>query len=157
MRAFDFSPLYRSTVGFDQLATLLDTVTKDAAEPGYPPYNIELIGEAAYRITMAVAGFSEKELSIETKQNELTISGDREQKDETNKYLHRGIAARSFERRFQLADHVKVTGADLENGLLNVDLVREIPEEMRPRQITIQKGTSRSGSKPAIEGKAETA
>lgn len=157
MRAFDLSPLYRSTVGFDQLATLLDTVTKDAAEPGYPPYNIEVTGETAYRITMAVAGFSEEELTIEAKHNELSISGHREQTEETNNYLHRGIAARSFTRRFQLADHVKVTGASLENGLLNVDLVREIPEEMRPRQIAIQKANGKNGAKPAIEGKAKTA
>ena len=153
MRTFDFSPLYRSTVGFDRLASLLDSVAQDTAQPGYPPYNIELTGENEYRITMAVAGFAEDDLSLEAKQNLLTISGNREQKSDA-KFLHQGIAARSFERRFQLADHVNVAGAKLENGLLHVDLVREIPEEMRPRQIAIQSGKS---GKETIEGKAEAA
>ena len=148
MRAFDFSPLYRSTVGFDQMASLLDAISKDQSQPTYPPYNIERTGENAYRITMAVAGFAESDLSLEAKQNELTITGKREQADEGN-YLYRGIATRSFERRFQLADHVKVAGAELENGLLHVDLVREIPEEMKPRQIQIR---SAEGKNRAIEG-----
>lgn len=135
MRTFDFSPLYRSTVGFDQLQSLLDTVSRDAT-PTYPPYNIERLGESDYRITMAVAGFAEKDLSLEVKQNVLTISGKRSE-PENAKYLHQGIAGRSFERRFQLAEHVEVKGAQLENGLLHVDLVRRIPEELKPRQIAI--------------------
>lgn len=135
MRTFDFSPLYRSTVGFDQLQSLLDTVSRDAS-PTYPPYNIERLGESDYRITMAVAGFAEKDLSLEVKQNVLTISGKRGE-PENAKYLHQGIAGRSFERRFQLAEHVEVKGAQLENGLLHVDLVRRIPEELKPRQIAI--------------------
>jgi molecular chaperone IbpA len=135
MRTFDFSPLYRSTVGFDQLQSLLDSVTRDTS-PSYPPYNIERLGENEYRITMAVAGFSEKDLEIEVKQNALTISGKRAEPENAN-YLYQGIAGRSFERRFQLADHVEVKGAHLENGLLHVDLVRRIPEELKPRQVSI--------------------
>ncbi|HUD51322.1 Hsp20 family protein, partial [Parvibaculum sp.] len=115
MRTFDFSPLYRSTVGFDQLQSLLDSVTRDAGQPTYPPYNIERLGESDYRISMAVAGFAEQDLSIEVKQNVLTISGKRNEPENTN-YLYQGIAGRSFERRFQLADHVEVKGARLENG-----------------------------------------
>ncbi|MGB5948096.1 MAG: Hsp20 family protein [Parvibaculum sp.] len=147
MRTFDFSPLYRSTVGFDQLQSLLDSVTRDAT-PTYPPYNIERLGEAEYRITMAVAGFSENDLSIEVKQNVLTISGKRTEPENTN-YLYQGIAGRSFERRFQLADHVEVKGAQLENGLLHVDLVRRIPEELKPRQIAIKSSVSNART---IEG-----
>lgn len=147
MRTFDFSPLYRSTVGFDQLQSLLDSVTRDAT-PTYPPYNIERLGEAEYRITMAVAGFSENDLSIEVKQNVLTISGKRSEPENTN-YLYQGIAGRSFERRFQLADHVEVKGAQLENGLLHVDLVRRIPEELKPRQIAIKSSVSNART---IEG-----
>lgn len=147
MRTFDFSPLYRSTVGFDQLQSLLDSVTRDAT-PTYPPYNIERLGEAEYRITMAVAGFSENDLSIEVKQNVLTISGKRSEPENTN-YLYQGIAGRSFERRFQLADHVEVKGAQLENGLLHVDLVRRIPEELKPRQIAIKSPVSNART---IEG-----
>lgn len=139
MRTFDFSPLYRSTVGFDQLQSLLDSVTRDASQPTYPPYNIERLGESDYRITMAVAGFAEKDLTIEVKQNVLTISGKRAEPEASN-YLYQGIAGRSFERRFQLADHVEVKGAHLENGLLHVDLVRQIPEQMKPRQIEISTG-----------------
>ena len=156
MRAFDFSPLYRSTIGFDQLANLFDSATRDSQQSSYPPYNIERTGEASYRITMAVAGFGEKDLNIELKQDQLTITGKRETtaQEEANQYLYQGIAARSFERRFQLADHLKVTGAALENGLLHVDLVREIPEEMKPRQILIktEKGTGKT-----IEGVANAA
>ncbi len=148
MRAFDFSPLYRSTVGFDQLQSLLDSVTRDASQPTYPPYNIERLGESDYRITMAVAGFAEKDLSIEVKQNVLTISGKRTEPEATN-YLYQGIAGRSFERRFQLADHVEVKGAHLENGLLHVDLVRQIPEQMKPRQIEI---SAAAPAQKTIEG-----
>lgn len=153
MRTFDFSPLYRSTVGFDQLQSLLDSVTRDASQPAYPPYNIESTGENKYRITMAVAGFSEKELSIEVKQNVLTISGKHEEAGNAN-YLYQGIAGRSFERRFQLADHVEVNGARLENGLLHVELTRVIPETLKPRQIPIS--STPTGSR-AIEGKLAAA
>jgi molecular chaperone IbpA len=140
MRTFDLAPLYRSTVGFDRLFSMLDGF--DAA-PGYPPYNIERTGETAYRISVAVAGFGENDLSIEAKENTLTIRGGREvnkeAKDEkkSGEVLYQGIAARAFERVFQLADYVQVKGATLENGLLHVDLVREIPEAKKPRQIPI--------------------
>lgn len=139
MRTFDLTPLYRSTVGFDRLFSLLDqTAGVENGVPGYPPYNIERTGENAYRITMAVAGFSDKELSIESRQNALTVKGEKKVEEGQNaEVLYRGIAGRGFERRFQLADHVEVRGASLENGLLHVDLVREIPEAMKPRQIAI--------------------
>ena len=140
MRTFDLAPLYRSTVGFDRLFSLVDQLAgNDGASPGYPPYNIERTGENAYRITVAVAGFAEGDLNLEVKENTLTIRGEHqngsgEHKSET---LYRGIAARAFERVFQLADYVQVKGASLENGLLHVDLVREIPEAKKPRQIPI--------------------
>ena len=135
MRTFDLAPLYRSTVGFDRLFSMLDGF--DAA-PGYPPYNIERTGENDYRISVAVAGFGEDELHIEAKENTLTIKGEKQVKEENNgEVLYQGIAARAFERVFQLADHVVVKGASLENGLLHVDLVREIPEAKKPRQIAI--------------------
>ena len=142
MRPFDLSPLYRSTVGFDRLAQLIDNVAGMEAETPYPPYNIERLGENEYRITMAVAGFEEDELKIEMKESALSIRGDKkpEAKDTERRYLHRGIASRSFERRFQLADHVEVKGASLENGLLNIDLVRNLPERMKPRVIPIGAG-----------------
>jgi molecular chaperone IbpA len=137
MRTFDLTPLYRSTVGFDRLFSLMDGV--DTA-PGYPPYNIERTGENDYRVTVAVAGFGENELSIESKENTLTIKGSKQTTAEQNgEVLYQGIAARAFERVFQLADHVQVKGAVIENGLLHVDLVREIPEAKRPRQIPIGK------------------
>lgn len=140
MRHFDLSPLYRSTVGFDRLFSMLDQVA--GGDPGatYPPYNIERTGENAYRITVAVAGFAERELTIETKENTLSIRGSKENRadnDDRPEVLYQGIAARAFERRFQLADHVQVTGAALENGLLHVELVREVPEAAKPRQIPI--------------------
>ncbi|MDB5558511.1 MAG: molecular chaperone [Enterovirga sp.] len=138
MRQFDLAPLYRNTVGFDRLFSMLDQIGGSESAPSYPPYNIERTGETAYRISVAVAGFSQEDLSIEVKENGLTIRGDKktsvEQKAEV---LYQGIAARTFERRFQLADYVQVTGASLENGLLHVDLVREIPEAKKPRQIAI--------------------
>ncbi|MBV9234429.1 MAG: Hsp20 family protein, partial [Xanthobacteraceae bacterium] len=140
MRTFDLAPLYRSTVGFDRLFSMLDNVAGfDGGTPGYPPYNIERTGENAYRISVAVAGFSESELSIEAKENTLTIRGDKQTKTEEKKseVLYQGIAARAFERVFQLAEHVVVNGASLENGLLHVDLVREVPEAKKPRQIAI--------------------
>ena len=146
MRAFDFAPLYRSTVGFDRLFSMLDGLGQPESAPAYPPYNIERLGENAYRISMAVAGFGENELSIETRPNTLTVRGDKaETKDEDeNEVLFRGIAARSFERRFQLADHVEVRSASLENGLLHIDLVREIPEAMKPRKIEIARANGKS-------------
>ena len=137
MRTFDLTPLYRSTVGFDRLFSMLDDGFE--AAPGYPPYNIERTGDNAYRISVAVAGFGESELSIEAKENTLTIKGSKEAKDEkkNGEVLYQGIAARAFERVFQLADYVQVKGASLQNGLLHVDLVREIPEAKKPRQIPI--------------------
>lgn len=143
MRNFDFTPLYRSTVGFDQFADLLDrTFSGDVAKTTYPPYNIEKTAEDAYQISIAVAGFSEADLSIETRDNQLFISARKseEPQDEGRTFLHRGIAERSFEKRFQLADHVIVTGASVENGMLFVDLVREIPEALKPRRIEIASG-----------------
>ena len=141
MRTFDLAPLYRSTVGFDRLFSMLDNAAGFDAAPGYPPYNIERTGENAYRISVAVAGFAEASFRIEAKENTLTIRGEKQEKPETQgEVLHQGIAARAFERRFQLADHVQVTGATLENGLLHVDLVREIPEAKKPRQIPIGNG-----------------
>src|ERR1041385_7986220 len=136
MRTFDLAPLYRSTVGFDRLFSMLDGFE---ATPGYPPYNIERTGENDYRISVAVAGFAENELSIESKENTLTIKGERQvkQDNDAGEVLYQGIAARAFERQFQLADYVQVKGAALENGLLHVDLVREIPEAKKPRQIAI--------------------
>jgi len=151
MRNFDFTPLYRSTVGFDQFADLLDrTFAGEAGKTTYPPYNIEKISDDAYRISIAVAGFSEDDLTVETKENQLLISARKseETKDEGKTFLHRGIAERAFEKRFQLADHVIVTGASVENGMLHVELVREMPEALKPRTIEIN-------AKKAIEGKVE--
>jgi molecular chaperone IbpA len=144
MRTFDLTPFYRSTVGFDRLFGLLDSVADGTAQT-YPPYNIERTGENAYRITMAVAGFGEGELSIEAKENTLTVKGEKktETEEKDREFLYRGIGARTFERRFQLADHVEVKGASLENGLLHVDLVREVPEAMKPRQIAINGGKAK--------------
>jgi molecular chaperone IbpA len=134
---FDLTPLYRSTIGFDRLAQMLD----DAAgfeTPAYPPYNIERVGEDEYRITMAVAGFGQADINIEVKGNALTVTGKKAEKAEAKtEFLHQGIAARTFERRFQLADHVEVKGADMDNGLLHISLKREIPEAMKPRTVAI--------------------
>lgn len=144
MRTFDLSPLYRSTVGFDRLFSLLDQVSGVEATPSYPPYNIERTGENAYRITLAVAGFADADLSIESKQNTLTIRGEKQKAAEpAGEMLYQGIAARAFERRFELADHVEVKAATLANGLLHVDLVREIPEQFKPRQIPIGTGSAK--------------
>jgi molecular chaperone IbpA len=149
MRTFDLAPLYRSTVGFDRLFSMLDGFE---STPGYPPYNIERTGENDYRVTVAVAGFGENELSIEAKENTLTIKGNKQVKEEQNgEVLYQGIAARAFERVFQLADHVQVKNASLENGLLHVDLVREIPEAKKPRQIPIGNGKAKA---QVIETKA---
>lgn len=138
MRTFDFSPLYRSAIGFDRMANLLDSLARsEQNQPSYPPYNIELTGEDQYRITMAVAGFDRSEINIEVNQNLLTVAGNKAQEQAQRTYLHQGIAARSFERRFQLADHVQVKSANYENGLLHIELQRIIPEAMKPRQIPI--------------------
>lgn len=141
MRNFDFSPLYRATVGFDQIADLMDRVlTNDVSQPAYPPYNIEKLGDDAWRISVAVAGFSDDELSVETKENSLLISARKAEDQAERTYLHRGIATRAFERRFHLAEHVRVTGATHENGMLHIDLMREVPEALKPRQIEISNG-----------------
>ena len=155
MRHFDLSPLYRSTVGFDRLFNLLDQASSSESAPSYPPYNIERTAENAYRITIAVAGFGEGDLSIESKENALTVKGEKQPVEgaEKREVLHQGIAARAFERRFQLADYVQVTGASLENGLLHIDLVREIPEAKKPRQIPIGNG----GSAKVLEAKVAKA
>lgn len=150
MRAFDPTQLYRSTVGFDRLFSLLDQFADAAPANGYPPYNIERTGENDYRISVAVAGFAEGDLNIEVKENVLTVKGDRQPAESTGEILHQGIAARAFERRFQLADYVQVKGASLENGLLHIDLVREVPEAKKPRTIAITAG----GSAKVIENKA---
>ena len=149
MRTFDFSPLFRSTVGFDRLFDLMDSYAEQSG--GYPPYNIERSDETHYRITLAVAGFAEKDLAIEVKEGVLTVTGQRdgEDKPESRGYLYQGIAGRSFERRFQLAEHVEVRAAKLENGLLHVDLERVIPEEKKPRRIAINAPELKT-----IEGKA---
>jgi molecular chaperone IbpA len=138
MRTLDFAPLYRSTVGFDHLSQLLDSIVqREQNQPSYPPYNIERMDKDQYRITMAVAGFTQDELSIQSEQQTLKVTGKKQADDKSRTYLHQGIAARNFERVFQLADHVKVTDAQLENGLLHIELAREVPEAMKPRQIPI--------------------
>ena len=150
MRTYDFTPLYRSAVGFDRLAGLLESAARTSQENGWPPYNIETTGENAYRIEIAVAGFKPDELTLEVKENLLTVTGRKTANDdggEQRNFLHRGLAERDFERRFQLADYVVVKAADLVNGLLSIDLVRELPEALKPRRIEI-------GTGPAlIEGK----
>lgn len=156
MRTYDFSPLYRSAVGFDRLANLLESAARAGQETGWPPYNIETTGENAYRIEIAVAGFAPDELNVEVKENALTVTGRKTANDDTTAanrtFLHRGLAERDFERRFQLADHVVVTGADLTHGLLSITLERQLPEALKPRRIEI--GT---GSPALIEGKAKKA
>ncbi|MDB6452240.1 Hsp20 family protein [Falsirhodobacter sp. 20TX0035] len=144
MRGYDFAPLYRATVGFDRIADLMDRVlSTDVPQPGYPPYNIEKTDESAYRISVAVAGFTPEELAVEVKDNALHVSARKDAEDGDRRFLHRGIATRAFERRFALADHVRVTGATHEHGMLHIDLVRETPEALKPRRIEI------AGSKPA--------
>lgn len=140
MRHFDFAPLYRSTIGFDRLANLFDSASGDA-EGAYPPYNIERVAENAYRITMAVAGFTDEELNIEVKDTSLVVKGEKKPDTGERHFLHRGIAARSFERRFQLADFVEVKGATLQDGLLSVELQRNLPERMKPRTVAISTST----------------
>lgn len=137
MRHFDFTPLNRSAIGFDRLAQLFDEAQRAEAAPSYPPYNIELIAEDKYHITMALAGFDRSELEIETERDMLKIVGRKKKVETQGSYLHRGIAARDFEHSFRLADHVKVIGAKLDNGLLNIELIREVPEAYKPRKIMI--------------------
>jgi molecular chaperone IbpA len=153
MTRFDFTPLFRSSVGFDRLTRMLDAATRqEDGSYSYPPYNIETTGENAYRITMAVAGFGESDIGITAQENSLVITGKLAKTDDDRKFLHRGIAGRAFERRFELADHIKVAGASLVNGLLHVDLAREVPEAMKPRSIKIE---TKAATKPTvIEGKA---
>jgi len=151
MTTFDFSPLFRTSVGYDRLASLLNSANRVEQNGGYPPYNIVSSGENQYRITMAVAGFSESELSITSEHNKLVVTGEKAEDEESEgtQFLYRGIATRSFERRFNLADHVRVSGARLDNGLLHIELEREIPEEMKPRKIEIDssKGKLLEGEK----------
>lgn len=138
MRSFDLSPLYRSAIGFDRMANVLDTLTRsEQSQPSYPPYNIELTGEDKYRITMAVAGFAKDELNIEVNQGLLIISAAKSSEEKERNYLYQGIAARGFERRFQLADHVQVLAADYENGLLHIECQKIIPEALKPRRVEI--------------------
>lgn len=146
MRSFDFAPLHRATIGFDQIADLMDrALSTDVAQPSYPPYNIEKTAADAYRISIAVAGFSEEDLSVEVKENALVVSAKKSDDDSDRTYLHRGIATRAFERRFTLADHVCVTGASHENGMLHIDLKREVPEALKPRRIAIASAKSANG------------
>jgi molecular chaperone IbpA len=156
MRPIDFSPLYRSTVGFDRLFNLLDTVPGFEQVPptGFPPYNIERLGDNDYRITMAVAGFAQDEIRVDVKEQTLTVAGAKKPEEKERKYLFRGIAARNFERRFQLADHVEVKGADLQDGLLHIDLMRNVPERLKPRTIAIGKGEAAEAKR--VEAPAAT-
>ena len=152
MDRFDFSPLFRSTIGFDRLTRLVDAATRvDTASLAYPPYNIEKTGEDAYRLTMAVAGFSQDELDITAQENTLLVTGKAKKDEDENRYLHRGIARRAFERRFSLADHIKVVGASLVNGMLHVDLVHEVPEAAKPRKVQIGTGQPEQAAAPQQE------
>lgn len=142
MRNLDLSPLYRATVGFDRMADLMDrALSADPSASTYPPYNIEKTGDDAYRITLAVAGFSADELSVELREGTLIVTARKPDEDETRTYLHRGIATRAFERKFTLAEHIRVSGADYQDGLLHIDLVHEVPEALKPRKIAISNGT----------------
>ena len=142
MRTFDLAPLYRATVGFDQIADLMDRVLADNAgtDASYPPYNIEKTADDAWRISIAVAGFTDEDLSVEVRENALIVAGRKAREDEGRVYLHRGIATRAFERRFHLADHIRVTGASHVNGMLHIDLIREVPEALKPRRVEIARG-----------------
>ncbi len=156
MRNFDLSPLFRASVGFDQLAELMDRVTKaETGRDSYPPYNIEKTGEDAWRISIAVAGFAEDELSVEVRENALIVSARKKPEEVKRTYLHQGIATRAFERRFHLAEHVRVSGAVHENGMLHIDLVREVPEALKPRRIEITRAGEIKGE--VIEGTSEKA
>jgi molecular chaperone IbpA len=151
MRQIDFTPLYRSTVGFDRMFDLLDSVAGfDAGPTAYPPYNIERLGENEYRITMAVAGFGEDELKVDVKEQTLTVRGEKRAEDKQREFLHRGIASRAFERRFQLADHVEVKGADVKDGMLHIDIVRNVPERLKPRSIAIGNGKATKQVEAAV-------
>jgi molecular chaperone IbpA len=153
MDRFDFSPLFRSTIGFDRLTRLVDAATRvDNSVPTYPPYNIEKTGEDAYRLSMAVAGFAPEEIDLTVHENSLLVTGKAKKEDEDGRYLHRGIARRAFERRFSLADHIKIVGANLENGMLHVDLARDVPEAAKPRKIAI--GTGQPGQPQVVEKQA---
>ncbi len=155
MRNFDLAPLYRATVGFDQIADMMDRVlSNDIAQPTYPPYNIEKTADDAYRISIAVAGFADSDLSVEVRDGALLVSARKAEDDSTRSFLHRGIATRAFERKFQLADHVKVTGASHADGMLHIDLVREVPEALKPRRIQIASTRSASHDKDVVD--AET-
>ena len=149
MASTELNPLYRTLVGFDRIASLMDQASRLDAAPGYPPFNIEQVGDDQFRIELAVAGFSQDDLTIEFKQNSLVVAGQRKAPDAQRNFLHRGIAERSFERRFGLADHVRVAGAKLENGLLTIDLVRELPELLKPRKIAIG-GATTAKAKPKV-------
>lgn len=159
MRTFDFAPLYRSAIGFDRLAQLFDDAQRTEAQPSYPPYNIELVSEDKYQITMAVAGFERNEIEIETERDTLKISGCKQREESQRNFLHRGIASRNFEHSFQLADHARVVGAQLDNGLLHIELTREIPEALKPRKIAIDgalgnEAINDNGSLQKLEQKA---
>lgn len=155
MRNFDLAPLYRATVGFDQIAEMMDRVlASDVNQPTYPPYNIEKTADDAYRILVAVAGFSSEDLSVEVKEGALVVAARKaSDDDESRSFLHRGIATRAFERKFQLADHVRVTGASHADGMLHIDLVREVPEALKPRRIEITNGGT-STEKDVVDAKA---
>lgn len=157
MRQFDLTPFYRSTIGFDRLLTLLDGVAGTATETTFPPYNIERLGDNQYRISMAVAGFGADDLKVEIKEQLLTISGNKSEESKERAFVHRGIASRSFERRFQLADYVEVNGADLRDGMLHIDLVRNVPEKLKPRTVAIGVGTSTEAPKVIEHAKAVAA
>jgi molecular chaperone IbpA len=153
MRTVDFAPLYRATVGFDRIADLMDRVlTNEVAQPTYPPYNIEKTADDAYRISIAVAGFTPDELAVEVKDGTLLVTARKAPEEESRSYLHRGIATRAFERRFALADHVRVTGATHEHGMLHIDLLRETPEALKPRRIEIASTAPRAA---VLEAKAQ--
>ena len=153
MRNFDLAPLYRATVGFDQIADMMDRVlSSDLNQPTYPPYNIEKTADDAYRISIAVAGFADNDLSVEVKEGQLVVSARKSDEDTARTYLHRGIATRAFERKFQLADHVRVSGASHADGMLHIDLVREVPEALKPRRIEILSGDTIE--KDVVEAKA---
>lgn len=154
MNAYDFSPLFRSAIGFDRLARLMDTARAAAEQPAYPPYNIERTGDDAYVLTMAVAGFGPEDIEIVAQDNVLVVAGKVSANDDGRRYLHRGIAGRAFERRFVLADHIQVRGADLQNGLLHVALQREVPEALKPRRIAIGSAAPAAPAQKAIEGEA---
>ena len=154
MRSFDFAPLYRASVGFDQIADMMDRVlSSDVTQPTYPPYNIAKTADDAYRISIAVAGFADEDLSVEVKDGALIVSARKSEDDADRTYLHRGIATRAFERRFQLADHVRVSGATHTDGMLHIELVREVPEALKPRRIAITSG-GEATEKDVVDAKA---